>query len=398
MTERNVPSLQFTLKVASRCNLACTYCYVYETGDSSWRERPRIMPDAVFDAAVCRIVEHCRLSGQTEVDVVFHGGEPSLVGRMRFERWCTALREAIRPIGALRLSVQTNGTLIDERWAAVFKANDVTVGFSIDGPASVNDVARIDHRGQGSHARVVAGIEALRAAGLPIHLLSVVQLGRDPVPIHEHLVSLAPASIAYLMPDQTWDGIATVQGIYGPTPCADFLLPILELWWTSGSMDITVQPFKAMARAILGGQTGVDFIGNNPYRYVFVEADGSLEGLDVLRVCQPGLAATGLNVTKHRFVDVAERSALHRLMLFDGMPLPQGCAACPEADTCGGGYVPHRWRKATGFDNRSAWCADLLAMFSRLRQLLDVTADETHLRRQALAELSAESAHAEGGD
>ena len=396
MTTRDIPWLQFTLKVASRCNLACTYCYVYETGDNSWRERPRIMPDEVFDAAVRRIVEHCRLSGQTEVDVVFHGGEPSLVGRSRFERWCDALREATRPIGALRLSMQTNGTLVDERWAAVFKAHAITVGVSIDGPPPVHDVARIDHRGRGSHARVMAGIEALRTAGLPIHLLSVVQLGRDPIGIHEHLVSLAPSSIAYLMPDQTWDSIATVHEIHGPTPCADFLLPILDHWWASGSMDLTVQPFKAMARAILGGRTGVDFIGNNPYNYVFVEADGSIEGLDVLRVCQPGLAATGLNVRTHRFVDVVNRSALHRRMLFEGMELPHYCVGCPEAKTCGGGYVPHRWRRATGFDNRSAWCADLLAVFSRLRQQLDVTASETRLRRQALDELAAEVSHAEG--
>lgn len=387
----NVPWLQFTLKVASRCNLACTYCYVYGKGDNSWRERPHIMPDEVFTAAVRRIVEHCRLTEQTAVDVVFHGGEPCLVGRARFERWCEALRAATQPIGPLHLSIQTNGTLVDERWAAILRNHAVTVGVSLDGPPAINDRLRIDHRGQGSHRRVREGIERLRGAGLPIHLLTVVHLGSDPLAIHEHLCSLAPASIAYLMPDQTLDTIGRVQALHGATPCADFLLPILDHWWSTGSMQLTVQPFKAMARAVLGGRTVVDFIGNNPYNYVFVEPDGSIEGLDVLRVCQPGLAQTGLNVATHRFVDVMARSPLHRQIMFEGLPLPGACASCPEAATCAGGYVPHRWRRGTGFDNRSAWCADLLALFGRVRQLLEVPPEETLLRRQALAELAAEA-------
>lgn len=42
---RAVPFRQFVLKVNGRCNLACSYCYVYEGADSSWRDRPnRVSP------------------------------------------------------------------------------------------------------------------------------------------------------------------------------------------------------------------------------------------------------------------------------------------------------------------------------------------------------------------
>jgi uncharacterized protein len=383
----NGPHLQFTLKVASRCNLACSYCYVYAKEDDSWSRRPRFMSDEVFAATTRRIREHCDLVDQRSADIVFHGGEPCLLDKARFARWCTALRAELAMLDEVRITIQTNGTLVDAEWAAIFRDHGVDVGVSLDGPAETNDSLRVDHRGRGSHRRVVAGIDSLRTAGLPVALLCVVRLGHDPLAVHRHLTSFQPESISYLMPDETHHTIAAVRDRYGRTPCADFLRPILDHWWENEAARLAVQPFKMMAKTVLGGRSAVDYLGNNAYNYVFVEPDGTIEGLDVLRICGPGMAYVGINVATHRFVDIADHSDLHRVMLFDGMPLPTACHGCPEATTCAGGYVPHRWGP-NGFDNPSSWCPDLLLLFERVRELLHVTPQETALRRRVLGELS----------
>jgi uncharacterized protein len=31
------------VKVASRCNINCTYCYVYNMGDDGWRDMPALI-------------------------------------------------------------------------------------------------------------------------------------------------------------------------------------------------------------------------------------------------------------------------------------------------------------------------------------------------------------------
>src|SRR5579859_5083091 len=76
-----VPFQQFILKVHSRCNLACSYCYVYEMADQAWRELPRMMSPAVTEMVAKRIGEHAREHHLSSVDVILHGGgEPLLAG------------------------------------------------------------------------------------------------------------------------------------------------------------------------------------------------------------------------------------------------------------------------------------------------------------------------------
>ncbi len=122
---------------------SCSYCYVYNKGDESWRARPALMGDDVFDASVARIRRYREASGQPAVAVSFHGGEPCLIGAGRFSERCDRLR---RELGDVRLILQTNGTLLDARWARVLK--EYEVGVSVDGDEATHDVNRVDHGGR----------------------------------------------------------------------------------------------------------------------------------------------------------------------------------------------------------------------------------------------------------
>ena len=75
-----VPFRQFILKVHSRCNLSCSYCYVYEMADQAWRDQPNRMSIPVADKVVERIAEHAQKHALMSVDVILHGGEPLLAG------------------------------------------------------------------------------------------------------------------------------------------------------------------------------------------------------------------------------------------------------------------------------------------------------------------------------
>src|SRR5580692_5031920 len=55
---RPSPFREFIVKVHSRCDLSCDYCYMYEMADQSWRDQPRAMSEQTADVTARRIGEH----------------------------------------------------------------------------------------------------------------------------------------------------------------------------------------------------------------------------------------------------------------------------------------------------------------------------------------------------
>jgi uncharacterized protein len=389
MATHNSGLTQVVLKVASRCNLNCSYCYVYNKADSTWKGKPPFMSDEIFDAAIKRTRDYCDRIGQKTVRLGFHGGEPCLVGPERLRKWCLAARQLLGHL-ELQINIQTNGTLLDEQWIRVFRDCGIDVGISLDGPKEVHDAVRQDHAGRGSYDSVLRGLKLLKNGNVRHGILSVIKLGADPIAVHRHLASLGCSRVTYILPDFTHDTINEIHERYGDTPCADFLIGVFDEWWFNGTLEVQVADLWNMARVVLGGESIIETIGNKPSCFVFVESDGEIEGLDSLRVCKEGLSKIGLNVLTNGFEQVANSVGMHATAIFKGMPLPRDCHGCVEEQTCAGGYLPHRYSSDLGFDNRTVWCADMLKLFAHVRRRLDVTPQETIARRQAILDTKLE--------
>ena len=84
----------FVFKVASRCNLNCTYCYVYNRGDEGWRRQPKFTSLEVIETGVRRIVEYCETVREPgpPITVGLHGGEPLLLGPRRLGEVLSTIR------------------------------------------------------------------------------------------------------------------------------------------------------------------------------------------------------------------------------------------------------------------------------------------------------------------
>ncbi len=110
----------FLVKIASRCNLACDYCYMYEHVDQTWREQPAVMAEETRRQLAHRLGEYARAAELSQLLVVFHGGEPLLAGHDRIIETTRWIRAAV-PAGArVDVSLQTNGVLLSEAALVAF--------------------------------------------------------------------------------------------------------------------------------------------------------------------------------------------------------------------------------------------------------------------------------------
>jgi uncharacterized protein len=336
---------EFVVKVHSRCNLACDYCYVYEAPDQSWREQPRLMTDETFAGVCARIARH----RDGPVSLVFHGGEPLLAGTARIERFASLARQIIGPV---RLRLQTNGTLVTAEFAAACARQGIRVAVSLDGGRAAND----RHRGP-SFSRVRDGIALLNAQrDVFAGLLCVIDTANDPVGTYESLLGHRPPAVDFLLPHANWASPPPRPGTYG-----DWLVTVFERWYRAPERETRVRLFDDIVTLVLGGTAGSEAVGLAPVRVAVFETDGSLEQVDALKTAYPGAASLPTD-------DLDQALRTPGVMARQSGPaaLAPECLACPVRDVCGGGNYVHRYHPLRGFRSPSVYCADLLKLITHI--------------------------------
>lgn len=359
-----VPFYSYLWKVASRCNLDCTYCYVYNLADQTWRTRPKFMSEETARQTARRMREHLlanRGDGPPHALISFHGGEPMLAGAERLARYLEIIDEELSDHGVVvKFSMQSNMTVFDEEIGEVLLGHDVRVGTSLDGPPAVNDIHRIDHRGQGTGVATEEGIRRMlepRFRELYDGILCVVNPFEDPVAVVEHLRGLSPAMIDFLLPLGNHDRRPDGKDEWEATPYGDWLIGAFDHWWATGGTP-AIRIFDAIMRLSCGLSSPVESLGLEVIDLVVVETDGSIEGLDSLKGTYEGATDLGLNVFDNSF-DEAARHAKVQMRQIGAGQLCETCRQCPVVGICGGGYLPHRYSEADGFANPSVYCRDL---------------------------------------
>ncbi|GAA3345520.1 FxsB family radical SAM/SPASM domain protein [Amorphoplanes nipponensis] len=352
---------QIILKLHSRCNLSCTYCYVYHSVDETWKRQPKTLTADTRRRVAERIGEHTRRHRPASLSVVLHGGEPLLAGPEQVAAVLAAVRDAADPGTRLRFGVQTNGMLLDQRFLDIFHEYGVRVGVSLDGGRAANDRHRTYAGGGGSYDRAAAG---LRLLARPEHraiysgVLCTIDVRNDPVRVYEDLLAFDPPAIDLLLPHGNWTNPPPRPP--GGMPYADWLIAVFDAWYAAPVARTRIRLFESMMMRLLGGRSDTEAIGGDQPGIVVIETDGTYEDTDSLKVTADGAAATGLDVMTHSLDDVLAR--------LDRPPaLSAQCLACPVLRTCGGGLRAHRFKDGS-FEHPSAYCADLFAVIRHIER------------------------------
>lgn len=353
---------QFVLKVHSRCNLACTYCYVYQGPDQSWRGRPQRAGEETVRQTARRIAEHAEAHRLPSVRIDLHGGEPLLTGPGPAVAYADTVRAALPAGTTATVTVQTNGTLLTTRALDRLADAGIQVGISLDGGTAGLNARRVDHAGRPSWpaARRAAGLLATRRPGAYAGILCTVDPATDPGEVYGSLRALAPPSLDFLLPHLHWGDRPPGRHRPAPTPYGDWLAGAFDLWWNDTAPNRPrVRLFTEILLLLLGGSSRTDAVGLSPLTAVVVETDGTIERTDSLKTAFPGAPVTGLDVFGNSF-DEALRHPRVAALRTGTHALGEECLRCPVLRVCGGGVYAHRYAPTTGhFRHPSAHCSDL---------------------------------------
>ncbi|MBN1224730.1 MAG: anaerobic sulfatase maturase [Candidatus Aminicenantes bacterium] len=151
------------------CNMVCTYCFYLKKSDLFSEVQKHRMSEDILQEMVKQVMEQ---AGR-EISFAWQGGEPTLMGLPFFKK-AVELQERFGRGHVVGNGLQTNGVLIDEKWARFLREYDFLVGLSLDGPEHVHDKYRNLKSGRGSWSKVVDRAKLLLDSGVAVNALTVV--------------------------------------------------------------------------------------------------------------------------------------------------------------------------------------------------------------------------------
>ena len=380
------------------CNLDCEYCF-FLSKDQLYPGSTFRMADGVHEAYVRQLIEAHR--GAAEVVVAFQGGEPTLMGLDFFRRTVELAHRYAAPGQHVLTTVQTNGTLIDDEWAAFLREHDVLVGLSIDGPREMHDAYRVDKGGKPTYDRVVRGLLALQRHEVAWNALTTVNAangdhGRE---VYTFLRDELGATFVQLIPivervtgqllplaEAGWGPRSGDRPLYrqagdrvthrsvGPEQYGRFMVEVFDEWVRHDVGDVFVQAFDTALAHWMGlDQVGLCVHARTCGDAVALEHNGDLYSCDHFVEPEYLLGNITEGRTLLQLVDSPRQRAFGQAKLDS---LPPYCRSCDVRFACNGGCPKDRFRTTPDGDPGLHYlCAGYQAFFRHVDRPMRVMAD-----------------------
>jgi uncharacterized protein len=264
------------------CNMACSYCFYRDKAGEFPGGPVHRMREAVLEETIRQILDPPGRSASFG----WQGGEPTLIGLPFFEK---AVEFQVRYGRGQSVGngLQTNGLLLDRRWAAFLKRFRFLVGLSLDGPEHIHDRYRVKAGGQSSWTEVVDRARMLLAEGVETNAISVVNnySVRFPEEIYEFHKSLGLVHMQFIPCVET-DPADPSRGAEFSAPgeaYGDFLIKLFDLWradFSDGEPTTFIRSFDSLFFLYVDRQPPDCALHPECGTYLVIEHDGGVYACD----------------------------------------------------------------------------------------------------------------------
>ena len=385
------------------CNLDCTYCFFLSKEQLYPGDRFR-MSDDIARAYVTQVIEAHRTR---EITIAFQGGEPTLMGLDFYRRLVAHAKEIAGPSRLLDFTIQTNGTLLDDEWCEFLAAEDFLVGLSIDGPAEMHDVYRVDKQGRPTYARVREAWELLQRHEVATNVLCSVHAANAEhgLEVYRHFRDDLGVRFIQLIPiveratpdlidraDAGWGERASERPLYvqsgslvtgrsvTPAQWGNFLTSVFDEWVHNDVGEVFVPSFDAALAAWLGMQSPMCIFAERCGTAVALEHNGDVYSCD--HYVEPEYRLGSIAETH-----IAEMVASPFQQAFGdakASSLPSKCVSCDVRFACHGECPRNRFTTTSdGEDGLNYLCEGYFEFFHHIDRPMKVMAELLRAGRPA---------------
>ena len=326
------------------CNLDCAYCFFLAKEMLYPGSRFR-MADEQLENYIRQLIESHRTP---EVTIAWQGGEPTLMGLDFFQRSIEIARKYARPGMTIQHTIQTNGTLIDDEWAAFFKDHHFLVGISIDGPREMHDIYRQDKGGAPTFDKVLRGLSFLKKHGVEWNALVTLNHANadHPVEVYRFLRDECGAKFMQFIPiverhhvDGVPFGAAVTDRSITAQQYGQFLIGVFEEWVRHDIGEVYVQMFDVALANWYGEPSGLCIFSKTCGTALALEHNGDLYSCD--HFVEPQHKLGNINQTHMIELIASDQQLKFGRDKFD--TLPRYCLDCDVRFACHGGCPKDRF-------------------------------------------------------
>lgn len=344
------------------CNIDCEYCFYLEKERLYPHGEEFMMAESVMEDHVRQYIEG-QPPGTEEINFAWQGGEPTLRGLDFFRKVVELQEKYKRPGMTVTNAFQTNGILIDDKWASFFKEHDFLIGVSIDGPEHLHDRYRKDKGGRGTFKRVTRGLDNLKEHACEFNTLTVVQRSNSERPdeVYDFLKSIGSTFFQFI-PIVEVEGSERVSGrSVLPEKWGTFLCSILDQWLKRKDIGkIFIQQFDMMVGLAMGYPSSLCVHSETCGRAVAIEHNGDLFSCDHFVNWEDHIG----NVTQISEGEMMDGDKQHTFGLNKRDLLPTMCKECDYLRYCWGGCPAHRnTLTPAGEEGLNYLCAGYMAFY-----------------------------------
>lgn len=323
---------------SSLCNMTCSYCFYNTIAEEREIASYGFMELSTLENIVKKTFEFSEGGSCT---FAFQGGEPTLSGLDFFEKFIE-FQKIYNNGSQINNVIQTNGIVIDEKWAIFFKENNFLVGLSLDGPKKIHDARRRKKNNKGSFNSVMKAKKIMDKHNIEYNVLSVVDTLLA-INVKEVYTFFKKENINYTqyIPclDPLMSGNLVEKTHLSAKTYGTFLKKLFDLWYKDliKGKYISIRYFDNLINIILGrGGEACDMKGHCSIQNV-IEADGSIYPCDFYVYDQWNLG----NINTEDLEDIIVSNKA-RDFLSGSLKISNKCKLCKWQNICRGGCRRNR--------------------------------------------------------